>query len=715
MAGSRPQLGIKPGVRTLPLRVAPVDGEALDSWLEALAARMSASLGEVVDSVGLSSAGTGSPRDCIAQWHRGLSGPQILAVSTATGVGAWRLGEMTFAGLHARLADTPGLPSSSLESLLWMREGRSRFCPACLSESGGRWLLWWRLRWALACPFHACLLVDICPTCHRPQRTTVTPAELIPAPGRCTRKRRGAHGRNTTRCGGELAESIGLALSPDHPVLDAQRGLLTALASGIADFGVYRDAPVSFLESIADVAAVGGRVLRYATAKELHQVLPDDLVDQYLLIRGDPARVRPSRITATATAETAAVGATAAWSVLSAPTVGEAGARLGWLIDSNRGSGVAVRPSTIGWGRGISPVLREVQLAALDRFMTPVRQLRRRTTGTVVESAAAHSRAARLPTLVWPCWSLPLRRRGLGHRELRAALSAAIAVVGTRISLVDLIGELGSATTERRTSRVLHLLHTSPNWEWIRSAITAWAAYLDADPPPIHFQRRRGLASGELLPTEVWRALSLPTGVGPGRGIRLQLLRCWLFERLTTLPAERSPWAVDSAEFHSKLGAMPLWLTAELVTALDEYGKQFLAAQGIQEEPVVWTPPWIDQHPGVVTDETVVDIAAMHRWIGQHRPRSFASLLNRFDLDVDTARYLLERSPIPEALLGRGSSSAPRAIRRLSRQQFDHLYNERRWSLAAIAAEIGVSRQAVTAVAEQYGICVRPNGRQSVT
>ncbi len=714
MAGSWPQPGIEPGVRTLPLRVAPVDGEALDSWLEALAARMSASWGEVVNSVGLSSTASGIPRNCVVRWLRGLSESEILAVSAATGVAAWRLAESTFGGLQARLTDQPGLRGSSVESLLWMREGRSRFCPACLSESGGRWLLWWRLRWAFACPFHACLLADVCPTCQRPQRATIAPAELIPIPGRCTRKHRGAHGRDITRCGGELTGSVGVALFDGHPAVDAQRAVLATLTSDIADFGVYRNAPVSFPESIADIAALGGRVLRYATSAELHQILPNDLVDRYLLDRGDPAKVRPSRITATTTAETAAVGATAAWSILSAPTVDEAGARLGWLIDSNRGSGVAVRPSTIGWGRGISPVLREVQLAALGPLMTPVRQLRRRSTGTAVESAAAHSRAARLPTLLWPCWSLPLRRRGLGHRELRAAISAAIAVVGTRTSLVDLIGQLGSATTERRTSRVLHLLHASPHWEWIRSAITAWAAYLDAHQPPIDYQRRRGLACEGLLPTEAWRELSLPTGVGSGRGIRLKLLRCWLFERLTTLPAERSPWAADSAEFRSKLGAMPLWLTAELVTALDEYGWQFLAANGIHEEPVLWNPLWIGQHFGVVADAPGVDVAEMHRWIGKHRPRSFASLANRFALDVDTARYLLQESPTPEALLGRGSSSAPRAIRSLSRQQFDHLYNERRWSLAAIAAEAGVSRHAVTDLAHRYGITVRRVGRQTV-
>lgn len=620
-----------------------MDDEALDSWLEALAARMSASWGEVVTSVGLGSSTENLPRDHIGRWLRGLSGPQLSAVSTATGVSAERIAAMTFAGLHARLTDSSGLSASSRETLLFLREGRSRFCPSCLSENSGRWLLWWRLRWAFACPLHACLLADSCPRCFRYQRTGAVPAALIPVPRRCTRKKSVAYGRDITRCDGDLSASGVLVLAPAHPAIIAQRAVLTALTSGSADFGAYRGSRVSFAEFIADLAAVGGRVLRYACDEDLPHVLPSDLADHYRHGRGH----RQSRVTATATATTAAVGATAAWSVLSAADVDEAAQGLGWLIDLSRARGSAVRPSTIGWGRGISTVLSRAQRSALRPFDTPVQQLRR-SRRCQPSGGGGERLAARLPTLVWPCWSLPLRRSGLGHRELRSALSVLIALAGAQTPLDELIEALGGATTRRRVSRVAGILQTSARWEATRSAIALWAAYLDTSPPPIDYQRRRGLACDDLLPTEVWQTLSLSVGVDVGQGIRLALLRCWLFERLTTLPAERSPWAIDSADFRTKLGALPLWITAELVIALDEYGRRFLADRNIHREPLVWAPPDAGRHLAVVPEEAV-DISAIHEWIGEHQPRSFAGLLQKFDLDIDTARYLLEEFPAPNA------------------------------------------------------------------
>ncbi len=41
------------GPRTLPLRLAPVDGEALDSWVEATSARLRMPTGEMLVALGL--------------------------------------------------------------------------------------------------------------------------------------------------------------------------------------------------------------------------------------------------------------------------------------------------------------------------------------------------------------------------------------------------------------------------------------------------------------------------------------------------------------------------------------------------------------------------------------------------------------------------------------------------------------------------------------
>ena len=42
--------------RTFPLRLAPLPGEALDSWLEALAYRLDVRLGDVLGDLGLAAA-----------------------------------------------------------------------------------------------------------------------------------------------------------------------------------------------------------------------------------------------------------------------------------------------------------------------------------------------------------------------------------------------------------------------------------------------------------------------------------------------------------------------------------------------------------------------------------------------------------------------------------------------------------------------------------
>ncbi|MEU0119639.1 TniQ family protein [Streptomyces bobili] len=63
--------------------------------------------------------------------------------------------------------------------VLWGRAG-SRFCPFCLADSGGRWLVAWRLSWSFACTRHHVLLVDRCPACHRVPRLRSHPGGRHP-------------------------------------------------------------------------------------------------------------------------------------------------------------------------------------------------------------------------------------------------------------------------------------------------------------------------------------------------------------------------------------------------------------------------------------------------------------------------------------------------------------------------------------------------------
>jgi hypothetical protein len=55
----------------------------------------------------------------------------------------------------------PGTVAVQEGALFW----GTRTCPACLSESGGAWNLWWKLRLAVVCSTHKTMLVDHCPRC----------------------------------------------------------------------------------------------------------------------------------------------------------------------------------------------------------------------------------------------------------------------------------------------------------------------------------------------------------------------------------------------------------------------------------------------------------------------------------------------------------------------------------------------------------------------
>ncbi|WP_374227332.1 TniQ family protein [Streptomyces sp. AC512_CC834] len=63
-----------------------------------------------------------------------------------------------------------------------MGRAGSRFCPACLEETGGRWQVTWRLGWSFACIRHHVLLADRCPACLRTLDCAPTPAGKCPVP-----------------------------------------------------------------------------------------------------------------------------------------------------------------------------------------------------------------------------------------------------------------------------------------------------------------------------------------------------------------------------------------------------------------------------------------------------------------------------------------------------------------------------------------------------
>ena len=243
-------------IRTLPIRVAPLPEESLESWLEAIARRMSVRGAISCAPLDWRTRASEHGRDQGSQAHHVTpTERQWSALTAATGIDPSTARTMTVAALMSVPAGVPLPHSVCLPG--------SRFCPHCLAERDGRWRSWWWLRWGFACPSHGCLLVTDCPACGRSQRVRPHPRELIPDPGVCTRSAPSG-GRTPKRCRQRLADAPAVTLGPDHPAVALQRCILAIIAAGrlrTACTPIRRYPVEAFFR---DLAALGQRTLRYA-------------------------------------------------------------------------------------------------------------------------------------------------------------------------------------------------------------------------------------------------------------------------------------------------------------------------------------------------------------------------------------------------------------------------------------------------------------------
>lgn len=158
-------------------------------------------------------------------WIRWLSAEQLDVIEAATGVESSVVEALTLSvydGIALQLDPNyhrldGSFPVGALS--------RSRFCPECLRESDGRWLLAWRLGWSFVCVVHNCLLADVCPTCGRYQRQQQV-YRHVPAPALCA-------------CGESLATVQPVNLPANHAITSAQRQMFDVINNGATSFGVF--------------------------------------------------------------------------------------------------------------------------------------------------------------------------------------------------------------------------------------------------------------------------------------------------------------------------------------------------------------------------------------------------------------------------------------------------------------------------------------------
>ena len=689
-------------IRTLPLRLPPVAGESIESWLEALASRCGATWGELLAAVGLHGE---SNRVRVAHFTVSPTGEQLAAISYATGVAAAAITAMTTSSLFETA--TAGAATAGPFAL-----PRSRFCPKCLEDNGGRWQLWWKLRWAFVCPIHRCLLLDACPRCSGDQRRRPLPKSLIPRPGRCTCRAPNSWGRSLRRCEALLSTAPSLELTENHPAVVAQDYMLAVIAAGLASAGMYAESPVSSLQFATDITVLGQQIMRYAHADDIRRRVPADIwnIHEHNTVRPKQADQIGALWLAHDCSATMAVAACAALPVLQASDATVGGQRLRWLIGSMRTKGTWVHTTAIAWDREVSTPLREVQLRSVRSFLGPTDQLRNRAWARHPQRPDRNRSILRsVPASLWPWWAVPISGPGVGLAHVRMALSVALLLVGSRIGIPLACAQLGPVTTAREVGRVLGVLSSKDDWETTASMLTSLADVLESGVCPIDYQRRRELVNQELLTSPGWRRVCKEAQTSADDPTRARLCNWWLYERLTGTSVGRSPATSGGTHMWRLFADLPASLTLEEVLALDQFGRTYLDAHGMAHEPLRWQPPTdaLGFPPDRESTWHGVDIERLHHLIRVNK-LSAAMAACALDVPVDIVRQTLNEHPAPHQPHAARGTVLAIARAELPRDRFIELYRHRGQSLWEIAMLAGVSPSVAGRLAREYRIPIRP-------
>lgn len=687
-------------VRTLPIRVDPVAGESIQSWLRMLAHRNEVTWSQIVRAVGLHQRrgdGTRTP------WAQRLHPHEVTAVAHATAVEPAVLHAMTLAVFDGIGISTGRRPTRPDYGALHGLRNRSRYCPRCLDDSGGRWQLRWHLGYSFVCVRHGVLLDDTCPGCGHPPQPGHPTALAIPQPLHCEHRirRDGA----TTVCRTDLRAGHLTPAGPTEPMLTAQRIIDEVIDRGQARFGIYAAKPATAHTALADLRLLATRIHRQHTRP------------------GDGAAETATETTATSgpaapagapvsSAWHTAVALTAAVEVLAAADPAQAGQRLRPLIASTRADGRSASASSVTSSRRpVSTLLTAVQLHAMTPWLNPVDQLRYRIADqprVPQRPAATLARATTsLPALLWPEVAVRLCEPTLDLRAVQAAMSVSVALVGSREPLSPIAALLGHATSSRAVSHIWSRIRETGGWDTIQRAVIRLADYIADRRVPIDYHRRRALDCTDLLTDSQWRQICRTTDTSTARPALAAVARTVLYTRLSGCPAEHAPWFDATPGFKGRLTLFRAHTTPLLRRQLDDVATDFLAKRRICE-PMAWTPP-----NGLLTDLTLpgpdpdfTDIHALHMLL--HRPAAtIAHAARQLQTSPDYVSHLIDTHPCPphpKPLRGKQMRRIPGLTPgALAQQRADHGDN-----LAALARHHDMSRQTLTRIAATLGVSTQP-------
>ncbi|MFV8161036.1 hypothetical protein ACNQVK_02685 [Mycobacterium sp. 134] len=487
------------------------------------------------------------------------------------------------------------------------------------------------------------------------------------------------------------------------------------LTGNRVETGIFGSSCADGSEVLQAIRAIAVRVLAYATPAELETIIPADLLQFYerdhpqLPTAQTRSTTKQLTIRSPRPASLTAVGVVAALHCLQRDDVQSAGHAMRWLITAMRKRKAQPCTTNLLWSGGVT---KAVQLAALGPTLKPSDQLRYRTATSspavpTRKSADIRRLARRMPASLWQAWSLPLSIPGCHHRQLRSALAVVVLLVGTRATLDFCVRTIRSSIDGHGVSRILQLLERHADWHDINCAINAVADHLSDVEVPIDYHRRRELDYGSLLPDKSWRRICRDTDTASQGPARATVARHYLYQRVSGSTVESQ---AISAALRTKIANFPYHLTPELADELDEHAVEFLASQGVRGEPIHYEPSTECfrglQLPGDNPDDA--DIDSLHHHV--RKGLTLGDAATQIGVELEVARYLLTRFPAPVEPNGEHGAYY-RAKHAYPRSQFIDRYQTQGKSLRDMANELGVSRQTMVRLADEYDLDLRKPGR----
>jgi hypothetical protein len=736
-------------VAAIPIRLPPLPGEALDSWLETYAHLLHVAVRDIFALAGVDWGRLASEAERPHKlWLYRLDEPHLAALGTLTGVPAATLADMTLAryegtGLAAVTAE-PGLPRTPR---WWRQPVGSRYCPRCLASNGGRWMLAWRIPWTFACTSCQVLLADTCPDCGRrhPRTRTGQPrrpgcCDLTGLPLPPFRPPRGG----LMSCSSDPAQTPVIALPADGHVLRAQQHIDTITATLLARLTRDQPAEIAGLQQYLDdihsvaraaISALHGPAVPPAVVSAVTNELgvPGDAPGWPGGDAGAPAGPAPGK--RRQLAPVTAFGVTIADIMLhgrhSDPDPGIAA----WLASNETSRRKTGSPANMlaRWSQA-SPALQAALAKPLASRLDTFYQLRYRALAgpaRIPGPAQAQEHATALPTLLWPGWTLRLMPpEGFDFLPCQFALGTMLAVAAADAedyrSAQELLGlqPVHSARFSAFTARLGQ--HGVLNQ--VTGAICQLARKLEEHGAPIDYARRRRLRrfSQAQLDVTGWRRqryfLTHPAtwthrrhldhASLPATPVQEHFARLRLIELLTGTHPHYLPAPLRLPERRHQDYAGFVFTLPEPMARYLHQRVRFLLTHASIDEPVTWEPPfdwvtgitWPGPHPDSISP------ADLHLLIRSGLPvRAIAAKLGT---TTEHVRLTAARHPSPPPPAGR-TAQAPTEPELPGTDQL-RAFTEQGYGPRKIARITGCSERAIRQLLTSTGLRQPPPRPRSI-